>query len=171
MYPEGLDVYDVIIQYTLSGEDPTLRNLGREGEGSRSERLDGEDMNPTEGENSVIDKRQNSELTAAAVALAPNSVDTGHKIIKLRLEILADSFGFGLFEGVDFEEIDMQAARIIYGLKDLTCTFRRAGFEDEMEPPKLTFGQTLEFPWDAIDVPVSGVDCSTTDIEIESELV
>ena len=163
--PIGLTGYDVVIQYTLYGEDTTTHNWGGGGG-------DANGTGSTEEEEWDILGTGSNIVAAAAVAASPNSVDSENKIIKLELEPLDTKCDFCLVASFEFEEeIDMQAARIIWGREDIECSFDRAGFEYEMHPPELTFGKTLEFPWDTIEVPVNGILCKSPDVVVRSELV
>lgn len=156
--PIGLASFDVVIQYTLNGEDTTAQKWG----GDSAE----------EGEAWNINSTGTNLIAAAAVVAAPNSVDTKYKVIKVRLEPVIAINEFHMLGSFKFgEEIDMQAARIIWGPRDIECFFDRAGFENELHPPELTFGKTLEFPWDTIDVPVGGITCKSPDVLVGSELV
>ena len=155
-FPEGLSSSEVVIQYTLYGEDRATRKWG--GESAEEEEWD-------------MTSTGSNRIAAAAVAAAPGSVDRTNKIIKYELEPLDPNIAIVLVGEFTFDEIDMQAARIIWGRQDLVCVFDRAGFEREENPPELSFGSTLEFPWDTIDVPVNGLRCRTLDATMGSELV
>ena len=147
--PEGLTAYDVIIQYTLYGEEEDTSS-------------------PPEEEKWEVD----SSIIAAIVAKPHRGMDTRNKIIRVSLASQPWGGQFRLWGMVNFKgEIDMQKARIIYGLEDVTCWFDRAGFGGEANPPELKPGSTLEFPWDTIEVPVSLVHCRTPYMRVMSEFV
>ena len=143
--PDGLTGEDVIIQYTLRGDDLTAFRWG----GHRT----------SSGSNSIA---------AAAVAAADNRIDTQAQIMKIKTHLNPDTIALsGFLE--DHGPVNMQSARIIWRRETIQCRFEWMG-ADSYHAISLAMGNTVEFPIDRGDFPQTRIYCYTLDILVRSEL-